>query len=212
MGTLEKNFERLVALKNAKFVISAQMATNLLSVTSLPELLKYFWSLFEKYGVVVQLHQNIITDPPAHSPTLLTREFSKYFDESISFLTEKAPYVDDTIDTDCRKWKKYADFLETIKYSMINHVLTHHEKNMIGQFFNKFNTRQRIDIYKIFPEYQSFFNACGIYRMFEIKLFNNYPKIFKRYMKTKVSAWHVKRKLQTIRTAINTRLENQHGL
>ncbi len=157
-----QNFETLIALKLEKVKISAQMATNILSITSLVDVIKYFWSLFEKYQVGIRLHENVVNFPQAHSPMLLTPDFSVYLDQAIQFLNEKGDAVEGVVGYDYGSWKSYALFLGTIKNAIEKHTLIPSEKLLVRDFFNQFNQRMNLDIYKIFPEYRSFLKSCDV--------------------------------------------------
>lgn len=158
----KNNFEHLVQKKSKKLKISAQMATNLLSVSSLSVLLKYFWKFFEDYNVGIELRQNLVTFPLANSPTLLTKEFTFYFDECIDFLRRVAPQIDPQIQSEFGGWGSYANFLETIKNSIQNHQISSEEKQIIFDFYTQFDRRRRLNIRKTFPEYENFLNFCGL--------------------------------------------------
>lgn len=162
------NFEKTVQLKMPKVKIAAQMATNILSVSSLPNLLKYFVGIYKKYGVVIYLKQNLVSDPAAHAPMLLTPEFTYFFDKSLKVIEKNFPVFDPILignnAVEFNTWKRYGTFLKTIRSSIINHTLVDTEKKLVRDFFNQFNKRRNLDIYKIFPEYKEFLLNCGVTR------------------------------------------------
>lgn len=165
----QQNFEKLFQPEFSKISVSAQIAVNVLSVTSFPALLAYFWSLYQKYKKPIFLHQNMVTFPTANSPTMLTSDFVKYLDQSVEFLLEKAPTTGDGLYNRYGRWDDYAVFLTSIRNSIERHQLSRREKREVRIFFNTFNSRKSLNIYKVFPEYRNFFRQCGVKSTFEIQ-------------------------------------------
>lgn len=158
----QANFEKVANLKVDNLKISLQLATNLLSISSLPQLLEYIWTMFETKKIAVNLRQNLVSTPRAHSPMLLTPNFARYFDQAINFLRERAAAIDPYLDSNFGLWRSYAIFLNSIKLSIKSHELNFEEMKTVRDFFNVHNQRKQINIYEIFPEYEEFFRTCGV--------------------------------------------------
>ncbi len=160
------NFEKIVQVKIPKVKISAQMATNILSISSLPELLEYFVLIFKKYDVPIFLKHNLVSDPPAHAPMLLTPEFTDYIDKALQIIETNYEILDSIplahSKFESSTWKSYRNFLKIIRDAIENHSLSDAEKKIVRNFFNQFNERRNLDMYKIFPEYEKFLFSCGV--------------------------------------------------
>lgn len=160
------NLEKLMQLPLKNLCISAQMATNVLSVTSLHQLIEYFGYLMHRYKVPIHLRKNLVSEPMAHAPMLLTADFCKYLDLAIQKVHKYGQYADSLAISEAEKihysWKKYAVFLEHLKSTIQSHHLTESEKKTVADFFNKYESRQKISMYTVFPEYKKFFKSCGI--------------------------------------------------
>ncbi|MFZ3230694.1 MAG: radical SAM protein [Pseudobdellovibrio sp.] len=162
-----ENLEKLINLKLNNLKISAQMATNVLSISSLPQLVEYFSQLIDKNQVQIYLRQNLVTFPMANSPLLLTSEFVTYIDQTIKTLEAKPSHFEDVYKYD--SWKDYIIFLNTIKDSIANHKLNSAEKKLVRDFFKQFDDRNSLDVHKTFPEYKNFFKECGLFHAHSAK-------------------------------------------
>lgn len=158
----QQNFENLCSQISSPSRVSLQMATNILSVSSLPELIHYCWYIFEKFKIPVNLRQNIVSFPAAHSPLLLNSDFIHYLDDAISFLKSKKDEIDPLIKNDFGEWGRYANFLESIRENILRHEITLDEKQLVRDFFQKYDSRRGLDIHSVFPEYKKFFEECQI--------------------------------------------------
>lgn len=160
------NLEKILQLPLKNVCISAQMATNVLSISSLHLLIDYFGQLIHKYNVPIHLRQNLVSQPTAHAPMLLTADFSQYIDLAIEKVQKYADLADSLAISEAEKeynsWKKYVVFLDHLKSTIQNHSLTELEKKTVRDFFNTYESRQKISMYSVFPEYRSFFKSCGI--------------------------------------------------
>ncbi len=97
---------------------------------------------------------------------LLTADFCQYIDLAIEKVQKYADLADSLAISEAEKeynsWKKYVVFLDHLKSTIQNHSLTELEKKTVRDFFNTYESRQKISMYSIFPEYRSFFKSCGI--------------------------------------------------
>lgn len=158
----KQNFENLCANLHEPCRISLQMATNLLSVSSLPELIRYCWSIYERYQVPIHLRQNMVSIPEAHSPLLLTSSFVSYLTETAQFIDSKKAIVDPLIKSEFGEWGRYSNFLTAMGRVISSHELNADEKKLIREFFKKYDQRRNLNISEVFPEYSEFFNQCEL--------------------------------------------------
>lgn len=164
-----RNADQLCGLDLPGFTFGFQAAINALSVSSLPEFLTYAWSLHEKHSRPILLKQNIVTNPQNHHPAILTKDFSSYLDEAITFLDsvkEKMPPVADELSN----WSSYAEFLRSIRESIRNESgrdmkwdsgsLENVRKNF-HRFFRMYDEKRATKFTEVFPEYAEFYRTCG---------------------------------------------------
>jgi len=162
-----RNLETLLKLPIKNGCVSAQMATNILSISTLPDLLKLYGDLATKYSFPIHLRQNVVTDPAAHSPMLLTSDFSIYLEKAIDIINEYGAFADSLAisesEKNYRSWHKYQIFLNQLKSTIDGRQhLSRSEKKIISSFFNRHDNRQAQSIYTVFPEYSEFFAACSV--------------------------------------------------
>jgi organic radical activating enzyme len=161
-----ENFEKLIQNKTDNMSLSIIPTTNLLSISSLPQFIEYLGEISEKYSVGIGLKGNVVSDPLANSPMLLTEDFVGYFDQAMARLRSRSDKMDSYVKKDTDEtfytWKKYEAFLGTIRDSIVGRQLAEGEKKIIREFYSRYDQRRKLNIYKTFPEYRNFFNECGV--------------------------------------------------
>lgn len=164
----KENAERLCALDYKDFHFGFQIAINCLSVSTLPEFLKYAKYLHDKYERPIILKQNMVSEPEFHHPAILPREFATYVEEAMLFLEDikdDMRFVHDIWGS----WPYYYDYLKTIHSS----ITEQHSRNiswrlgnldnvhaLFYDYFSAYDKRHNKNFIETFPEYKRFFEYC----------------------------------------------------
>lgn len=136
------------------------MSLNALSITDLPNFLKFAKGLNDKYDIPISLKHNVITYPSWQSPTILTRDFSKYVVEAIYYILSVHKTIHRVNDV-WGQWDKYIEFLLGIK-KMIekeDNALLQDRKTFVS-WFDTYDKRRNLNLLNTFPEYAEFYNFC----------------------------------------------------
>jgi hypothetical protein len=156
-----QNLESLIQTRTVNLNIQAQLALNLLCISSLKDLLGYFHDIYRRHAYSIGLHLNLVDWPPALSPFLLTKEFCVYFDQAIDLLLSHCDEQDPTLDRE-RSWRHYAGFLASIRQAIAEHLLNDEEKTKVLKYFERLHQTQRPNVFQAFPEYRDFLISCGL--------------------------------------------------
>jgi len=136
-----------------------QPALNALSISDLPNFVKFVIDLQDKTGYHLGIAQNQVTFPEWLNPGILSPDYSKYIDETISILNEKTPYMDHTLYVE--KWDVYVDFLRSIKSLIEYEDKNYHSRKMFVANVDTLCNRRNLNFHNTFPEMVDFYNICN---------------------------------------------------
>lgn len=142
-----------------KICVGVQIAINSLSVSNLPDFLRYIIHLQKKYNRRINLRQNQVVFPEWCNPHILTPDYTKYIDEAIDVVKSMNQYPSH-IYPEYGKWSNYITFLGNLKT-----LIENENKNVMARkkfVFNidKLSERRKQDFHKTFPEMTDFYNMC----------------------------------------------------
>lgn len=137
-------------------------AINTLSVSSLPDLVKYIETLRIAAGKVVRVGTTHVTYPVHYSPFILTPDYATYVDTAIYNL-KASPYYRDTVKNAANTWPEFVKYLETLKSSILNSEKMENVAEIRRQFaydVDKLCSRRNLDFKSTFPEMLEFYKLC----------------------------------------------------
>lgn len=150
----------------ADFEIGFQMALNSLSITSLPDFIRWVAQLNDEFGVTIGLMQNIISFPSHHSPLILTPDFEKYLILAREIIDARAEEFSHNIsEKSYGKWSNYSsDLLSHLQKTIASDTRSDLDiisRRSFHEFVTKNDFRRSSNFLKTFPEYTDFFNLCS---------------------------------------------------
>jgi sulfatase maturation enzyme AslB (radical SAM superfamily) len=156
----DSNINRLFSMKHLDFDISFLPTINILSISSLPDIMKYIFDLYMKYNRPIGLRHNIVSDPSWQSPRLLTNDFSVYIDRAIEYIEQNNKTMPEVSELHGRL-DGYVNFLETLKQSLNNsQTEIDNLRKKFVEWFNIYDQRRGLNLLETFPEYKNFYEMC----------------------------------------------------
>lgn len=142
-----------------KVSISLQIALNTLSISNLPDFLKFVVNLQKKYNRRIGLRQNQVVYPDWCNPNILTQDYAKYIDEAIGVCESmnQFPLRDYP---DSGKWDRYIKFLYNLKLLILNENNKVYERRRFVYNIDKLCERRNLNFHRTFPEMIDFYNLC----------------------------------------------------
>lgn len=147
--------------KKWKANIVLMPALNSLSISSLPDFLKYVISMRDNYDRYIRLSNTHVTYPMRYSPFILTKDFVTYIDQGIDIL-QKSKWYDELPRSEPGSWIVFVEYLESIKNSILkgsDDALKDARKEFAVDI-KKLSNRRNFNFETIFPELVDFYRFC----------------------------------------------------
>lgn len=149
-------------VKKNKSNIVIMPSLNSLSISNLPEFLKYIISMRDNFDRFIRISNTHVTYPMRYSPFILTSDFSSYIDQSIEIL-KSSKWYEEIEGPNHGSWIIFADYLSSIKNSIntSNNDEVKFARKDFAQDINKLSVRRNFNFAKVFPEMVDFFKFCS---------------------------------------------------
>lgn len=142
-----------------KVSVSLQVALNTLSISNLPDFLRFVIELQKKYNRRIGLRQNQVVYPNWCNPHILTSDYADYIDEAIDVCKsmDQFPLIDYP---EFGKWDRYVDFLYNLKSLILNENKDIMARQSFVENIDKLSLRRNLNFHNTFPEMIDFYNLC----------------------------------------------------
>lgn len=141
--TVDKNINRWLSLDWIGFNFNT--AFNALTLSDLPNYIKYIAEVYEKHQRKISISPNVVYEPEGLEPSILDDSFAVYVQEAIDLVhANKHCFVD----SDGIGWQRLVNNLDNIKNSLGNNVS---KKPMLKEMLAYMHNHRDIDIKENFP-------------------------------------------------------------
>ncbi|MEQ1875981.1 MAG: twitch domain-containing radical SAM protein [Bdellovibrionia bacterium] len=152
------NVRGLLALRPQKLMFTINPTINVLSVSSMLELLKLAKSLQDEFDFPVALGRNLVMFPKWYNPMLLTPDFAPYLSECVDFLERnKDPKY---VVGHHGNWDMYIDFLKGLRDAIRDGSPDPRFQASFLRQIQRNDRRRGTSVRAVFPEYADFFKTC----------------------------------------------------
>lgn len=159
-NVFNKNVNKLLSQTDLEFEVAFLPSLNVLSISSLPDLLPYITNLYYTYKRPIGIRQNTINFPDWQSPSLLTNDFATYIDDTINYMKIHSNNIPEVTDIHGR-YNTYIVFLENLRDTIKNNKTPNIQlQKKFVEWFDEYDKRRNLNLLKTFPEYTEFYNYC----------------------------------------------------
>ena len=156
----DKNVNKLLSQTELKFDVAFLPSLNVLSISSLGELVKYVTNLYFTYRRPIGIRQNIINFPDWQNPGILTSDFADYIDPVVEYMKENVASIPAVTDIHGR-YETYISFLENLRDTIRNNKNSNTTlQKKFAEWFDEYDERRNLSLVKTFPEYKQFYEYC----------------------------------------------------
>lgn len=154
----ENNLKNILSCGVSNLKIGFNIAHNVLSISSIKEVIEYIEFLYQQYKVPLLLGQSYVVFPNWQDPINLTPDFANYLDDTISHM-KKYMYQKPT--GYVYSYISYITYLTTISNSIRNNTSnnTNQRKSFVS-WYNTYDQRRNLNLLETFPEYKNFYDFC----------------------------------------------------
>lgn len=137
-------------------------AINTLSVSSLPDYLKFIINMRDNFDRNIRLSKTHVTYPMRYSPFILTGDFIKYLDEGANIL-KNSKWYEEIPKNDHGSWIAFTEYLESLKNSILRDTTNEiiHARKDFANDIKKLSIRRNFVFENVFPELIDFYNLCS---------------------------------------------------
>ena len=151
----ERNFNELIQLDLKGLEVGFQTSLSNLSISGLPEFVRWCDTLQLQYKKPVMIKPNIVNDPIIMGLQMLPSRYTKYIDQAINLMKDMDRYpVNDSYAT----WSHYGAFLKTVKAGIKNNRVDSERGNFsqLKKFLNSLDKKRNMRFLEVFPEMTDF--------------------------------------------------------
>jgi hypothetical protein len=165
------NVRQLLGLKLPNFEMGFQIAINLLTLSTLPQLVDLIINLQSEFGISCLIKPSVVTYPRHLSPYVLTPDYAEYLFAAADKLEKNHnPNMNGKfLNFSASNWDGYARFLREMGEAIISGQPDTIERKKFAEWVASSDLTREQKFLQIFPEYEHFLSKCGEPPQIEVK-------------------------------------------